>query len=264
MPHSFGPNIIVDGRSLRTGAGTYESTVHRELTLLLAFQTGRAVIEEIWSKHRHLRVVPRHNRRDPVNADAQATNDRAANAPFQPLRDAWDGHRLPDGGHGTGTGSDARIHYSPSVFTDEDAFEWDGTARSAWFNMTGTFPADPGQDPAEILLHELVHALRMMAGRMDYVALGHRFDTREEFFAILVTNMYSSERGPFRPLRADHSRGNLADPQTWRDNPELQTLIRNLCASSPALANRLMRLKLPFNPFAGAYEHNPDLNELGG
>lgn len=256
MPRSFGPNIQVDGRSLGArNAGDYETDVHRELVLLMAFETGVAVIREIWSKHRHLWIVPHRSRRDPINADATPINEQAADAPHQPIRDAWDGHRLPAEGTGTGRGSDVRVHYTPGVW-DEDAFEWDGTARGNWFMWMGTFPPDPGADRAEALLHELVHADRMMSGRMNYLPMGHRFDTREEFFAVLVTNMYSSERGPHRPLRADHFRGLLGDPDSWRTNPEFQTLIRDLTNSSPGLALRLVRVKCAFNPFVGAYEHD--------
>lgn len=261
MPLPFGHNIVIDGTP-RGGAraADYERKVHEEITLLLAFETGRAVIHELWSKRRHLRIVPRHSRSDPVNADTNAANSRAAGAPFQPVRDAWDGHHEAAWGFGTGRGTDVVIRYSPEVF-DEDAFEWDGTARGNWFMWTGTFPPDPGNDRAEVLLHELVHADRMMSGRMNYLAVGHGFDTREEFFAVLVTNMYSSERGAFRPLRADHGTGLLADPETWRLSSEFQTYVRDLSASSPGLALRLMRVKTAFNPFAGAYEHHPDLNQ---
>src|ERR1700687_285924 len=93
MPRPFGQNIIIDGTSLHGGAATvYESDVDRELTLLLAFQTGLAVINEIWSKPRHLRVLPYRSRRDPINADSTSLNARAATAPFRPVRDGDDGH----------------------------------------------------------------------------------------------------------------------------------------------------------------------------
>lgn len=123
-------------------------------------------------------------------------------------------------------------------------------------------PPDPGYDPAEMLLHELVHALREMSGRENTLPMGRGFDTREEFFAILVTNIYSSERGRFRPLRADHGRGNLVDPQVWRDDAEIQTLILNFSYSNPSLTHRLARVQTAFNPFTGNYPHNPNLNGL--
>jgi hypothetical protein len=265
VPLFFGRNIVVDGSSLGVASrDAYETTVHTELALLLAFETGRAVIEEIWGKHRRLRVVPYRNRRDPHNADATPTDDRAATFPFQPVRDGADGHIVPHGGLGTGRGSDVFVHYSPSVFHDEDAFEWDGTARAAYFNFLGTMPPDPGEDPEEVLLHELVHALRQMSGREDRMPMGHGFDTREEFLAVLITNMYSSERGSFRPLRADHNVAYLSDPATWRDNAEYHTLIRGITCSNPSLVHRLIAVKTAFNPFAGAYEHHPNLDELDG
>lgn len=267
MPRPFGQNIVIDGGSLQGAAATaYESDVDRGLTLLLAFQTGLAVIHEIWSKPRHLRILPYRSRRDPINATATAMNARAATAPFQPVRSGTDGHAHAAWGHGTGTGSDVRIRYSPGLYKDEDAFEWDINARAGFFgrqfDLYGLMPPGPGDDPAEVLLHELVHAVRAMSGRENCLPMDQGFDTREEFFAVLVTNIYSSERGVFRPLRADHGSATLADPQDWRDNAQIQTLILNFSYSNPSLTHRLARVKTAFNPFTGSYPHNPDLNEL--
>ena len=56
-------------------------------------------------------------------------------------------------------------------------------------------PADPGMAADEVLLHELVHALRI-ASKTYNVSDAHGL---EEFVAMTVTNVYSSERR--RPLR---------------------------------------------------------------
>jgi hypothetical protein len=66
----------------------------------------------------------------------------------------------------------------------------------------------PATAPDEILFHELIHCVRHFRTWDDvnnyrYLRMGNGFDDIEEFFAVLVSNMYSSETG--RPLRRDHS-----------------------------------------------------------
>ena len=65
-----------------------------------------------------------------------------------------------------------------------------------------------GSAADEILLHELVHCVRHMKTWADqslynFTGMGDGFHNIEEFYAVLIANMYSSETG--RPLRRDHS-----------------------------------------------------------
>ena len=71
-----------------------------------------------------------------------------------------------------------------------------------------------GADPREILFHELVHALRGVAGKWRGDGRGGNFRSGglkaiytddEEFIALMLTNIYSSQRG--RPLREGHTTG---------------------------------------------------------
>jgi hypothetical protein len=66
----------------------------------------------------------------------------------------------------------------------------------------------PGTAPDEILFHELIHCVRHLRtwGDVNYyrfLRMGNGFENIEEFYAVLVSNMYSSETR--RPLRRDHS-----------------------------------------------------------
>jgi hypothetical protein len=66
----------------------------------------------------------------------------------------------------------------------------------------------PGTNPDEILLHELVHIVRMMRtwsnpSSYRFANVGDGFGNIEEFYAVLIANIYSSETA--RPLRRDHS-----------------------------------------------------------
>ena len=252
MSRRFGSNIVVDGSVYGDAARTqnYESVVHGLLIGLLGFDTGRAVIEMIWSKSRRLTVRPWRSHQ--VNADSNPLSDRAGTAPFQPVRSGTDGHHNAAWGFGTGAGSSAVVRYTPSMWSD-DAFEWDGAARNTFAAQTGWWPPDPGADAGEVLFHEMVHALRAMSGVENRMAMGRQFDTREEFVAVLVTNIYTSERGRFAWLRADHGATRLLSPGDWRTDPEMQALIRGISTSEPGLVLRLARVSAPFNPFAGRY-----------
>ena len=253
MPRQFGSNILIDGRSFQDAPRVlkYETAVHRQLLCVLGFDAGRDVINEVWTKPRRLQIRPWRNRRQ-VNAEAAALDGRAATMPFRPVRSGRDGHHDPAWGHGTGRGSHVRLSYSPWNWGD-DVYDWDPIARNNFAFMTGSMPPDPGDDAGEVLLHEFVHALRAMSGREIGLPMGRGFDTQEEFFAILVTNIYTSERGRHRQLRADHMSTPLITPRDWRTDREFQALIRAVRTSHPSLVHRLARVRADFNPFADRY-----------
>jgi nucleoid-associated protein YgaU len=95
--------------------------------------------------------------------------------------------RLQTLGFGTGGGTDARIHFSPD----------------SPFSNSGPIVSQP----EHVLFHEMVHALREMQGESDDVPTGAQdkgYDNVEEFFAILMTNIFVSEQNPNATLRKDH------------------------------------------------------------
>src|SRR5262249_21765490 len=60
------------------------------------------------------------------------------------------------------------------------------------------------EGPDAILLHELVHGLRIQRGQFLRMPTWDKgYDNEEEFFAVLLANIYMSETGKTR-LRADH------------------------------------------------------------
>jgi hypothetical protein len=64
----------------------------------------------------------------------------------------------------------------------------------------------PGSSPDAVLLHELVHAYRQIKGHKypkDLFVTGFCYDTEEEFYAILLTNIHLSAKGE-KALRKDH------------------------------------------------------------
>src|SRR5262249_51922405 len=97
---------------------------------------------------------------------------------------------------GTGKGSNSYVH-----FTAAD--------HSAAYG--------PGSAPDEVLLHELVHSLREMEGHLNQVpttGTNLAYENIEEYLAVLVTNIYVSERdGPLAQLRFGHGGGLLPPSQ---------------------------------------------------
>jgi hypothetical protein len=87
-----------------------------------------------------------------------------------------------------GLGSGATLWFDPDA--------WSGTAKST---------VDPASHmaPDDVLFHECVHAYRFMRGK----AIGKKmefFENREEFYAVLLTNIYVADRNRLQDLRGSH------------------------------------------------------------
>ncbi|TWT00701.1 hypothetical protein [Reyranella sp. CPCC 100927] len=126
----------------------------------------------------------------------------------------------------------------------------------------------PGRGWAEsILFHELVHALRDIAQGKRRVYKGvvmtgglHRYDTFEEFIAVLCEDIYVSERGnphrllgdhrgiaPLDPALADSFRFFATGSQTFR-------FVERFCRENPGFTKMLSRVPARFNPIAAYYK----------
>jgi hypothetical protein len=150
-----------------------------------------------------------------------------------------EGYRMSDK-VGTGKGSDALLRFAPD---HPDLF----------------IPAGKSD---ESLVHELVHTLRFMEGHEtgfpNYWGEAKMYGDVEEFLAILVTNIYSSERyGNSRPLRRGHGQGALKLPaeqstsegflQEW----SLRATVKTLADQEGKLFEGLAaNRQAPFNPIA--------------
>jgi hypothetical protein len=110
--------------------------------------------------------------------------------------------------------------------------------------------------PDVTLLHELVHAVRPAAGRklMDQPTQDG-WTNLEEFFAVVVENIYRSERGD-KVLRGGWDQSRLrADASTsagFLKDKVMRARIED-ALKREEVARRLARLsEIPFNPFAAA------------
>jgi hypothetical protein len=249
MSH-FGDNIIIDGSSFGHSRQRYETEVGQQLMQLLLFQTGQAVINEIWAQRRHrLRIVPWHSAAQ--DAQASPTSHRDATVRGAPIRSGSDGWHNPRSGHGTGRGSDSRVRYTPFILASDMSGGWSRGSRQAWFELTGQLPLGPGVERGELLLHEMVHSLQHMTGTLTNQPMGSNFQTVTEFNAVMVANVYASERA--RPLRANHTGYHRAtNPRAFSTDPIFAGRLVEFRKSLPGLAARLARINTPFNPFRPA------------
>jgi hypothetical protein len=118
----------------------------------------------------------------------------------------------------------------------------------------------PGSWPDEVLLHEMLHGLRQMAGQQDMSAIGLEYDTMEEFYAILLTNIYTSERGRKR-LRKNHHGSSPLDKDVATSEGFLQIgdhvrWIMWLVTHGAVFVRRVAEINVPFNPLR-AYLGDP-------
>jgi len=141
---------------------------------------------------------------------------------------------------GTGKGSNSYIHFTPALFR---------AAHKA---------AD------KELLHELVHALRDMEGHSNQVPTTGTildYENVEEFLAVLVTNLYASERyGPLAQLRFGHGddqlQGSLRTSAGFLLDANNLRTVRTLASQEADLFSSLAQIRTaPFNPIAEFWNH---------
>jgi hypothetical protein len=102
----------------------------------------------------------------------------------------FDERYTPLGQVAEGGGSDVLVYFTPS--------EWGGGGESACSGPGTSWPAD------QVLLHELVHALRDMQGLSNPVpTVNTSYLNEEEFLAIVVEGVYVSAKGGTK-FRANH------------------------------------------------------------
>jgi hypothetical protein len=129
-----------------------------------------------------------------------------------------------------------------------DYYPWE------WHQIGGGLP---GAARDEILLHELVHAFMIQRGissirnlqRARYARRLRRFDIVDDFFAIMITNVYSSECGRF--IRRDHHgfRPLNRNAMSIITDPRLGQLFDALARAAPDLVAGLRAIDTPFNPW---------------
>lgn len=137
-----------------------------------------------------------------------------------------------------GRGAGATIDYFP--------FEWPHFGAG-----------QPGRSRDEILLHELVHAYMMQRGlssirrlrRHKFARRVRRFDIVDDFFAVMITNVYASESR--RGIRRDHFGFTILgrNAMSIASDPRFRPFFTALANHDPALVAELRQIDTPFNPW---------------
>jgi len=230
------------------GDGSYVQSVLGQLRTIQSPRgdTGMILLTEIaqTGKKMYIRPYVPSRRWGQCNATATPDDQRAATleGTTLPVLDERGHPTLPAWGEprqsGTGRGSDTVIRYSPSMWSPGSSC-----------------PSGPGTAADEMLLHEMVHGLRHMRGRsvmLEQVDANPSMDNYEELVAIVVSNIYRSERGTAQ-LRRDHHGFNpltapLTNPSTFRAT-YLNHLV-NFRIEQRSFVNALAAVRCAFNPLA--------------
>jgi Effector protein len=199
----WGPNIEIDGSYYKTAMAKskglwpgednierYETTVQDLLRTLETKSTvGKTIIQAISRSPKKLRIIPLTitERYGPTSRGTWPTPVKDAAASPKSFQVCYVG--LPCY-TGSGGGSDIILNFEP--------YSWNG-----FDTMIGH---DPGQDqePDDVLLHELVHCLRMMRGQFAKYTIAGPFVDSEELLAVMIRNMYVAQVGRVKSLQAQY------------------------------------------------------------
>ena len=154
---------------------------------------------------------------------------------------------------GTGMGSPSTVFYTPGTWTPGDRL------------MNKKYSPDaPGARPDEVLFHELVHAVRQGHGERDRTPMKDDFDRVDEFHAIMICNMYCSERA--RPLRRNHHGNKTMDTKFSSDAfvfyAWYSELVSKFVSDLPDLSRELKAVRCPFNPIREHFDYQEVLRQI--
>ena len=183
------------------GPPAYEKSVLEQLNKLWDTWTGWAVLRGIIDTTKTVAIVP--------YSAADRKKMGSGNA-YARAKSSWAASPLPGFGP---KGSDSEVHFSPEDFQASRPPVCYYRKTPAGPCLAGTsFAQNTGPD--DNLVHELVHSLREMRGQFNRIATRTTgYENQEEYFAILLQNIYASEKG-LTILRRDH----------YGDGPMLKSL----------------------------------------
>jgi hypothetical protein len=252
------PKIVILGEAAgpdRLDQFLFEAPVGRVLDGIAKTRVGRAVLDEIAARPHQVTIIPFRDTLPP-NASSGAvlaSGDRkdvlaavaARTVKGRPVM-------LPDTSkpgvcrdvplrvngkvlRGTGAGTDEVVQFTPR--------HWSGEGRKLTAET--------------VLVHELTHSLRAAAGAMQRKSLCNAFDDQEEFFAVLVENLFRSEcaKGGQQLMLRWHHHGHTEMPPKLADPAFFfrfhRQRIVQIEREMPRFITKLMDIRdIAFNPFA--------------
>ncbi|MEJ1157397.1 M91 family zinc metallopeptidase [Prosthecomicrobium sp. N25] len=230
----------VNVRSYRVQRKLHYDSVADAVRLMLKYVTGRTLLAALGDQGETVRVFPYFDwGKDNFNATASKNDPADGTWAGEPQRDS-DGHPVKNGFTGTGVGSDATVRIS--------TFMWGEHGTSG--------KKHPGSTADEVLFHELVHAYRYMDGAGDRRKVTAGYQNEEEFMAVVVTNIYLSEKKQLI-LRGDHGHGarSMSSSQFLDNvqniNPPPRQILDRFKSRQPRFYRDLAAIRghiAPFNP----------------
>jgi hypothetical protein len=234
------------------GDTSYEDDVKKVLDQMVTNWAALSLWKAIWATGNTLTITP-YTAADSAasgtcNAFPEARNDGDARPKIKYYLGNFDDPSTPADERfnqsptmGTGKGTDVKMHFSPDTWKHAPC--------------AGTYI---GTKPDEVLLHEMVHALREMQGLFNpWPTTGTiaGYKDEEEFLAVVIANVYLSAKGN-PDLRGDYmtagkkltppndtSAGFLADPAVAKILAIYNLFERML------FLNLSLTSKAAFNPF---------------
>lgn len=171
----------------RADKADYQSKVKSRLRQIKMRRSGVALFEEfnrLDNKGQWVTIVPYHHSGTNAYTETGIIGSIHGTAKGVPVN--YSNKNSPKG---DGEGASPDISFSPDMWT-------------------GSAMAGPGNAPDEVLYHELVHATRLMNGLLDTKPMNGQYDNQEELLAVMLTNIYQSEKGQ-TVFRGNHSNGTM-------------------------------------------------------
>lgn len=232
--------ILVDGEDARTESEEeYEDEVVRLVNLIVASRSGGAIAHKI-SSSGVTRIVPYSEKSEKKfgHCNAVAKSDMKY---FKGWKGVLANPMIKT----------ATVEFTPKLWKESSSCRWN---------------SGPGFTPDEVLMHELVHSARQLGADSAHVPLSGAlavYDNEEEFFAVLVANIYASETGRQvqgaaglvnSNLVADHRTpaSHIPFPMTISEVflyiPEHYRLIEKFCGQHTVIAPMIGQAAGAFNP----------------
>lgn len=134
------------------------------------------------------------------------------------------------------------------------------------FHPIRSADSSPGGSAHECLFHELAHAYRALTGserhvlngsNRDDASFGFEFESIEELFSVILTNIYSSELG--LPMRLNHDTEELTNRglvQQWGFREQYRIMYNRMPEAFISDISNIPKTVASFNPFADIRLHN--------
>jgi hypothetical protein len=209
--------FIIDGTRRGKLASMYITSVANLLHKIGKYNTGWLVLDAVRGSRKRLTI----------RSASPLLTSIEANPSDKP-------HKFKDGTNThCAVPADSVLDFEPAPWLDATTID-----------PQGNFKSD------DVLVHELVHEARQMRGMHCREPMGDGFETKEEFYAVVIANIYRSEKSPSNALRADYS-------LVWRtltlSDDDFHTKyileIQQLKVEMPRLFTGLSQVKAGWNPF---------------